>query len=152
MKEKPKVPLLAEDYLILDCPACSRGVKVPTDSLGLRMGCPFCREPLEVARYEPAVKKMRGDEVEEEAPKKPVPRQPLVFRSLRKEDLGVDSNLQFVDDFERRRLPSDVPEWDDKDVIDERREREALRQKSLASDTRSTPTTCARARNRCSAP
>ena len=99
---------MEEEYLVLACPACERDVKVSRDSAGVRMGCPYCREPLQVIEAEP-----------EES--KPIIRQPLVFRRLRREDLSSDHDLEFADEYERRRLPFEPPEWDDEEVEEKRR-------------------------------
>ncbi len=37
-----------EEYLILQCPACERSVKIRSSAAGSRMGCPYCKEPIEV--------------------------------------------------------------------------------------------------------
>lgn len=44
---------MEEEYLILQCPACERSVKVKSSAAGVRMGCPYCKEPLEVADTDP---------------------------------------------------------------------------------------------------
>jgi hypothetical protein len=98
-----------DEYLVLECPACERDVKVSRHSAGVRMGCPYCREPLQIIEAEP------------EAEQKPIVRQPLVFRLLREDDVSVDHDLEFADEFERRRLPFEAPAWDDAKLEEERR-------------------------------
>lgn len=142
MKDEPTAtPMVTDDYLILPCPGCGKMVKIATDSLGVRMGCTYCREPLEVTEYQPAAEEDAGGEQDEQAKDekrateaggepeisgetKPRERKPLAFRLLRDEDLGVDFNRQFADEYERRRLPTDAPEWDDEKLLKKRRERD----------------------------
>ena len=99
-------PTEEEEYAVLQCPACERDVKVSSASAGKRMGCPYCRTPLEITEAEP-------DDQPQDDEKKPRVRLPLVFRELRDDDVGVDPNLEFADEFGRRRLPFEAPEWDD---------------------------------------
>ncbi|MGI9242136.1 MAG: hypothetical protein ACR2RV_15160 [Verrucomicrobiales bacterium] len=110
---------MEEEYLVLACPACERDVKVSRDSAGVRMGCPYCREPLQIIEAE-----------QEEA--KPIIRQPLVFRLLRRDDLSSDHDLEFADEYERRRLPFEAPEWDDEKVEEKRREGAGVGDSDLA--------------------
>jgi len=105
---------MEDEYLILECPACERDVKVSRHSAGVRMGCPYCREPLQIIEAE-----------QEES--KPIIRQPLVFRHLKEDDVSVDHDLEFADEYERRRLPFEAPEWDDPEL-------EGKRRKSAASE------------------
>ncbi len=72
------------------------------------MGCPYCREPLQIIEAE-----------QEES--KPIIRQPLVFRHLKEDDVSVDHDLEFADEYERRRLPFEAPEWDDPELEGKRR-------------------------------
>ena len=99
-----------EEYLVLACPACERDVKVSRHSAGVRMGCPYCREPLQIIEAEPA------------SEDKPIVRQPLVFRHLKRDDVSVDHDLEYADEYERRRLPFESPVWDDATLEERRRE------------------------------
>ena len=99
-----------EEYLVLQCPACEKDVKLPSDSFGQRMGCPYCMQPLEVAEAEP--EEAPEAPPEEEQPKAPIERRPLVFRELRDDDVAEVSTLEFADEHTRRRLPFEAPEWD----------------------------------------
>lgn len=99
-----------EEYLVLACPACERDVKVSRHSAGVRMGCPYCREPLQIIEAEPA-----SDD-------KPIVRQPLVFRHLKQDDVSLDHDLEYADEYERRRLPFEAPAWDDATLEERRRE------------------------------
>jgi len=104
-----------EDFLILQCPACEKDVKLPYDSVGQRMGCPYCMQPLEVAEGElddDWEEELVEEEEPEREPKPPVERRPLVFRELRDDDVAEVSTLEYADEHTRRRLPFEAPEWD----------------------------------------
>ena len=102
-------------FVVLQCPACDRDVKIASDSAGRRMGCPYCHQPLEIVEA-PAevVEETAADEAGSgEKPAKLTVRQPLVFRLLRDEDVSTDHDLEFADEYERRRMPYEAPAWDD---------------------------------------
>lgn len=103
---------MEEEYLVLECPACERDVKIKADSAGVRMGCPYCRAPLEIAESEP--EEVLEEAIEASAAEaKPKVRLPLVFRQLRKDDVALVSDQEFADEYERRRLPFEAPAWDE---------------------------------------
>ena len=71
---------MEQEYLILQCPACERSVKVKSDTAGTRMGCPYCKEPIQIAEAEaeeiPAAGIEEGDD----------PPPSLVFRRMQTPD------------------------------------------------------------------
>ena len=63
------------EFLILQCPACERSVKIKTEAAGTRMGCPYCKAPIEVPEPEPEdLPPPQEEDAEEQAP--------LVFRRI----------------------------------------------------------------------
>ena len=120
-----KEAVVADGYLILQCPACERDVKVNSASAaGMRMGCPYCREPLEIMEWEPELAPAEEKKRKKKREEAPIVRQPLVFRHLKDGDVSTDHDLEFADEYDRRQMPYESPKWDNEEFEASRRERE----------------------------
>lgn len=67
---------MEQEYLILQCPACERSVKIKSDTTATRMGCPYCKEPIELSSGEAEAEAPRPSD--EDLPEAP----PLEFRRI----------------------------------------------------------------------
>ena len=114
-KKEPRENLVVGEFLILSCPNCGQDTKLKSAYIGHRMGCGSCKAPLEIIEQDIDEK----PEVSEEKPLKKknheIKRRPVVFRVLSEEDIAEGSDLEFTDEYERRRLPFEAPVWDDED-------------------------------------
>lgn len=109
---------MEEEYLILQCPACERSVKIRSDAAGTRMGCPYCKAPIEVG--EPGAEDVLPDEEETEEEDRP----PLEFRRIQSTESNASAAATQGDDEKtghrpkgerrkhRKRHTSDQLDWD----------------------------------------
>ncbi|MFT4548904.1 MAG: hypothetical protein ACI8XO_003575 [Verrucomicrobiales bacterium] len=115
-KALPEERVKVGDYLLLDCPSCGREVKLNSAFIGHRMGCGYCKAPLEIIE-KPGEEESKQD-LKKKKKSEPLPRRPLSFRKLRDEDIADESEIGFADEFERRRLPFESPLWDDEEKVE----------------------------------
>ena len=106
---------MEEEYLILQCPACERNVKIRSNAAGTRMGCPYCKEPIDVIDPDQESAFEEADD--------PVERPPLEFRKIQHTDGGSISHepkeSQSHGDGKpaavrqkRRKRQIETPDWD----------------------------------------
>jgi hypothetical protein len=101
---------MEEEYLILQCPACERSVKIKSEAAGTRMGCPYCKEPIEVSA---AVNEEVPDDPDDSDPP------PLAFRKIEgsapssKHAPSDDAGAPKGERRKQRKRLTEAPDWDE---------------------------------------